>query len=189
MAVYQANWEVLKEDLMEVFRRMRGVLADTILEAQAAFVEGRQILDSVLVANEAVEEYRSKGRSGLVFKIDFEKAYDYVEWDFLDLVLAKKGFEQKLRRWMRGCFSSVSYSVFINERPRGKFFTTRGLRQGDPLSPFLFTVVVDILGRMVDRAVESSLLHRFLIGREKVIVSHLQFANDTMFFVKDECSI
>ena len=72
--------------------RLKQVLADTIGESQGAFVADRQILDTVLVANETVEEYRKEGKSGVVFKIDFEKAYDYVAWGFLDFVLERKGF-------------------------------------------------------------------------------------------------
>ncbi|XP_062089071.1 uncharacterized protein LOC133795633 [Humulus lupulus] len=169
--------------------RLRGVLADTIADSQGAFVEGRQILDTVLVANEAVEEYRSKGKKGWVFKIDFTKAYDCVDWGFLDFVLQKKGFGEVWRRWMQGCLSSTSFSVFLNGRPRGKFKGSRGLRQGDSLSPFLFTLVVDVLGRMIDRA-KSSLAYRgFTVGSDGVDVSHLQFADDTIFFVNDDESL
>ena len=106
--------------------RLKEVLAET----QGAFVAGRQILDVVLVANEIVEEYRKRGKPGVVFKIDFEKAYDCVEWGFLDFVLQKKGFGSVWRKWIRGCLSTVSFSVFINGRPRGKFRGSRGLRQG-----------------------------------------------------------
>ena len=70
--------------------RLKGVLEETIAETQGAFVEGKQILDVVLVANEIVEEYRRKGKEGFVFKINFEKAYDYVEWRFLDYTMEKK---------------------------------------------------------------------------------------------------
>ena len=70
-------------------RRLRKVLHETIFGSQGAFVEGRQILDVVLIANEVVDEKR---RSGVVFKIDFEEAYDHVDWGFLDHVLQRKGF-------------------------------------------------------------------------------------------------
>uniref|UniRef100_A0A803P465 Reverse transcriptase domain-containing protein n=1 Tax=Cannabis sativa TaxID=3483 RepID=A0A803P465_CANSA len=240
LALFQSQWEVIKEDLMKVVKsferdgsiqgsinetficlipkklgscrvrdyrpislitsvykiiakmlsiRLRGVLGETILETQSAFVEGRQILDSVLIANETVEDYRSRGRSGLVFKIDFEKAYDRVEWEFVDVVLGKKGFGEIWRKWIKGCISSTSFSVFINRAPRGKFSGSRGLRQGDPLSPFLFTLVADVLGRMTNKAVSTGNISGFLVGKERVQVSHLQFADDTIFFVENEQSL
>ena len=94
--------------------RIKGVLAETIAKTQDAFVGGRLILDVVLVANEIVEEYRKCGKSGVVFKINFEKAYDYVEWGFLDFVLQKEGFGSLWRKWIQSCLLTVSYSVFIN---------------------------------------------------------------------------
>ena len=160
------------------------MLADTIAETQCAFVAGRQILDVVLVANKTVEEYRKQDRSGIVFKLDFEKAYDHVEWGFLDFVLRMKGFGSLWRKWILGCLSTVSYLVFINGRPRGKFKGSRGLRQGDPLSPFLFTLVADVLGRLIDKAKDSDAIHGFFVGRDKVEVTHLQFADDTLLFLE-----
>lgn len=127
----------------------------------------------VLIANEVVEEYQSKKKKGLVFKVDFEKAYDHVRWRFLDKELEKKGFGDNWRLWMHGCLSSANYSIMSNGRPRGRFGASRGLRQGDPLSPFLFTLVADILGRLMDKALELGVVGGFLIGREAVSVSHL----------------
>ena len=81
--------------------RLRRVLNETIYLSQRAFVEGRQILDVVLITNEMVDEKRRSGEEGVVLKIDFEKAYDHVDWGFLDHVLERKGFSTKWRSWMR----------------------------------------------------------------------------------------
>ncbi|KAL5539489.1 hypothetical protein UlMin_044009 [Ulmus minor] len=134
--------------------RLREVLEETISMTQGAFVHNRQILDVVLVATEAVEDYRKRKKRGVIFKVDFEKAYDHVNWDFLDLV--------------------------------GRFGASRGLRQGDPLSPFLFILVADILGRMMDKAVSIGEVKGFKVGREEVVVSHLQFADDTLFLLEPD---
>ena len=125
---------------------------------------------------------------GVVFKIDFEKAYDFVEWGFLDFVLEKKGFGSLWRKWIRGCLSTVSFSVFINGRPRGKLKGSRRLRQGDLLSLFLFTLVVDALGRLIDKATQCKAIRSFIVGKDKVEVSHLQFADDTLLFMEANCN-
>ena len=87
-----------------------------------------------------------------------------------------------------GCLSTVSYSVFINGRSRGKFKGSRGLRQGDLLSPFLFTLVVDVLGRLIDKATQCRAIRGFTVGKDKVEVSHLQFADDTLLFMEANCN-
>ena len=99
--------------------RLRGVLHETIHSTQGAFVQGRQIMDAVLIANEIVDERRRSGEEGVVFKIDFEKAYDHVKWDFLDHVLEKKGFSPRWRKWMSGYLSSVSYAILVNGSAKG----------------------------------------------------------------------
>ena len=78
--------------------RLRGILHETIHSTQGAFVQGRQILDAVLIANEIVDEKKRSGEEGVVFKIDFEKAYDHVSRDFLDHVMEKKGFNPRWRK-------------------------------------------------------------------------------------------
>ncbi|WKA01530.1 hypothetical protein VitviT2T_019810 [Vitis vinifera] len=185
IAVFQECWDVIKEDLIiakVLSGRLRGVLHETIYYTQGAFVQGRQILDAVLIANEIVDERRRSGEEGVVFKIDFEKAYDHVKWDFLDHVLEKKGFSPRWRKWMSGCLSSVSYAILVNGSAKGWVKASKGLRQGDPLSPFLFTLVADVLNRMLIRAEERNMMEGFRVGRNRTRVSHLQFADDTIFF-------
>ena len=94
-------------------------------------------MDAVLIANEIVDEKRWSGEEGVVFKIDFEKAYDHVDLDFLDHVLDRKGFSPRWRTWMRRCLSTVSYAILVNGNAKGWVKASRGLRQGDPLSHFL----------------------------------------------------
>ncbi|RVW38710.1 Transposon TX1 uncharacterized 149 kDa protein [Vitis vinifera] len=150
--------------------RLRGVLHETIHYTQGAFVQGRQILDAVLIANEIVDERRRSGEEGVVFKIDFEKAYDHVKWDFLDHVLEKKGFSPRWRKWMSGCLSSVSYAILVNGSAKGWVKASRGLRQGDPLSPFLFTLVADVLSRMIMRAKERNMMEGFRTLKSLLLV-------------------
>ncbi|RVW40762.1 hypothetical protein CK203_080675 [Vitis vinifera] len=95
----------------------------------STFVQGRQILDAVLIANEIVDERRQPGEEGVVFKIDFEKAYDHVSWDFLDHVLEKKGSVLDGGKWISGCLSSISYAVLVNGNAKGWVKASRGLRQ------------------------------------------------------------
>ncbi|KAL5581839.1 hypothetical protein UlMin_014281 [Ulmus minor] len=89
---------------------------------------------------------------------------------------------------MRGCISSANFSIMINGKPRGRFEASRGLRQGDPLSPFLFILVAVILGRMMDKAIMIGEVKGFKVGREEVVVSHLQFADDTLFLLEPDKS-
>ncbi|RVX05678.1 putative ribonuclease H protein [Vitis vinifera] len=174
ITVFQDCWDVIKEDLVRVFaefnrsgiinqRRLRGVLHETIHSTQGAFVQARQILDAVLMVNEIVDEKRRSREEGVVFKIDFEKAYNHVSWDFLDHVLEKKGFSPRWRKWMRGCLSSVSFAVLVNGNAKGWVKASRGLRQGNPLSHFLFTLVTNVLSRMLLRAEERNALEGFRV--------------------------
>ena len=141
-------------------------------------------MDAVLIANELVDEKKRSREDWVVFKIDFKKAYDDVDWDFLDHVLERKWFSSRWRSWMSGCLSSATFAILVNGNTKGWVKAYRGLRQGDPLSPFLFTIVVDVLSRLVVRAEERCLFEGFLVGKNRTRVSHLQFADDTIFFLE-----
>ncbi|XP_057780066.1 uncharacterized protein LOC130998670 [Salvia miltiorrhiza] len=166
--------------------RLQQVLKDIISEPQSAFVEGRFILDGVVVLNELIEFAKKKRRGLALFKADFAKAYDTVDWDFLDKMLELFNFSQRWRRWISGCLRSASTNVLVNGSPSGEFQLERGIRQGDPLSPFLFLVVAEGLNILTERAVQRGLLEPFNVENGDLRVSHLQYADDTMFLVSEK---
>ena len=92
--------------------RMKGVLAKVISTSQNAFVEGRQIMDAVLVANEAIDSIVKSNRGAIICKLDIEKAYDHVDWLFLLAVMEKMGFGERWCRWIKWCLSIVSFHLW-----------------------------------------------------------------------------
>jgi len=165
--------------------RIRNVISSVIDDCQSTFFKERGILDSVLMANEVVEDIRRSGGSGLCLKVDFEKAYDLVRWEFLYDMLHRLGFQSKWISWIRGCMESSTVSVLVNGSPIEEFKPSRGLRQGDPLAPFLFIVVAEGLAGLVRQVVKANLLSGLKIGTKEVEVCFLQFADDTMFFCEE----
>ena len=163
--------------------RLRMVLGEIISAPQ----KNRQILDSVLIANECLDSRLKSGQPGLLCKLDIEKAFDHVNWGFLTPVLERCGFSDKWRRWISFCLSTIRFSILINGTPHGFFGSSRGLRQGDPLSPLLFVLVMEAVDRMLDKVVHEGRLLGFSVGvpvsaGRSLMVSHLLFANDTLIF-------
>ena len=168
--------------------RLKKVVRKVVSSTQIAFVEGRQILDAALIANEVIDSLLKKKESGVLCKLDLEKAYDHINWAFLLSVLQKMGFGEKWAGWIRWCISTASFSVLVNGSPTGFFRNTRGLRQGDPLSPYLFVLGMETLSSLINRALRGGFLSGFKIrGREGIViqVSHLLFANDMLVFCED----
>lgn len=163
--------------------RMRLVINEIVFHSQGAFVRGRQIVDGILVANELVDDRKRSRKPGLVWKIDMKKVYDRMDWDFLRWVLTKKGFGVKWIEWIMGCLFHPHLSILINGMPKGFFGSFHGHRQGDPLSPFLFTLVTDAFSALMVREEEVGIIDGFKAIVEGPVVSHLQFANDIICFV------
>uniref|UniRef100_A0A2N9GUN7 Reverse transcriptase domain-containing protein n=1 Tax=Fagus sylvatica TaxID=28930 RepID=A0A2N9GUN7_FAGSY len=133
--------------------------------------EWQQITELVLIANECLDSKLKSGIPGLLCKLDVEKAYDHVNWNFLMYMLEWCSFGAKWRNWMYFCMSTVRFSILISGTPCGFFNSTRGIRQGDSLSPPLFVLVMEALSRLMDKAVSENLLERFALLHLKGVLT------------------
>lgn len=150
-----------------------------ISDEQTEFVPGRSILDGVIVAQEAIHTLQNTKRPGMIIKLDISKAYDNVDWQFLCKIMLAFDFDKK---WINGvfeCISTPKFSILINGKPTCFFSCSRGIRQGDPISPFLYIIMVEALGR----AIKSNQSNNLLEGVEvttNYVVTHQQFADDNL---------
>ncbi|CAJ2673784.1 unnamed protein product [Trifolium pratense] len=159
--------------------RLKRVLGKVISNCQSAFLPQRQILDGVLILNEILDLAKRRKDECLLFKVDFERAYDTVNWGFLEHMMVKMGFSDGWLKWMRACIFESSMSILVNGSPTEDFKVGRGLRQGDPLSPFLFLIVAEGLTGMMRRAVEIGRFKGFQVN-DSIQFQILQFADDTI---------
>ncbi|CAN1763719.1 Putative ribonuclease H protein At1g65750 [Linum perenne] len=167
--------------------RLRRIIPRIIGVEQSAFVEGRSIVDNVLIASETLHTMNTRryAKDGeIAVKVDISKAFDRVEWSYLEKVLQKMGFSDIWVRWMLVCVSSVTYSVAVNSAKVGPILPERGLRQGCPLSPFLFIICAEGLSFLIRRAIRSGSLHGIRVCQRAPRISHLFFADDSFFFCR-----
>ena len=129
-----------------ITNRIKGALSKLVDCNQGAFIGGRQISDNILLIQEFMNGYNWKKKrvKRCAFKVDIQKSYDNVYWDFLKLALEKFGFHSKMVHWIMVCLSTASFSINVNGDKYGYFKGARGLIQGDPMSPYLFTLVMEV---------------------------------------------
>jgi hypothetical protein len=128
---------------------------------------------------------KTRGKKGEVaLKLDISKAYDRIDWEYLKDMMAKMGFCQKWIRWIMLCVETVDYSIIVNGHMVGPVVPGRGLRQGDPLSPYLFIICAEGLSALIRQAENRGELHGIKICRKAPIISHLLFADDCFLFFK-----
>ena len=167
--------------------RLKLFLSDIISPTQSVFVPGRLITDNVLIAYESLHTIKQKkiGKEGwCAVKFGMHKAYDRVEWVFREAILLKLGFHANWVNMVMLCVSSVEYRVRYNSTETEAFKPSRGLRQGDPLSPYLFLLCTEGLTALLSRAENNGDLVGVKVCRDAPAVSNLLFADDSLILMK-----
>nr|GEY40123.1 RNA-directed DNA polymerase, eukaryota [Tanacetum cinerariifolium] len=163
--------------------RLSLVISDLVSNVQTAFLHNRQILDGPFIINELIARCHHKKQQAMIFKVDFAKAYDSVRWDYLDAILNSFGFGSKWRSWIRGSLHSSMALILVNGSPTFEFQFYRGLKQGDPLAPYLFILVMESLHLSFSRVVEEGTFTGIKID-SSITLSHLFYADDAIFIGK-----
>ena len=167
--------------------RLKKVLPYIISESQSTFQSDKAIFDNILVAFEKLHHMKRKrtGKMGhMALKLDMSKAYDWLEWVFLQRIMEKMGFDSKWIGWIMECIKFVSYSILVNGEPKGHIVPTQGIRQGDPFSPYLFLICSEGLNGLIDHAVDNKHIEGVSLCRNGPKISHLFFVDDSVCSAK-----
>lgn len=156
------------------------MLTSIIAANQFAFMSNRYILDEVVIINEVIDYAKKFRKKCLVFKVDFEKAYNSMNWKFLEYMMGRFGMDDKWKNWIKECVFKSDLSVLVNGSPTEEVRIQKGLKQGEPLAPFLFLMVVEGLTSMMRNAVEFGTFKGFKVGNNGEEASILQYANDML---------
>ncbi|KAL2471459.1 Uncharacterized protein Adt_39595 [Abeliophyllum distichum] len=166
--------------------RLSNILPQIISAPQSGFIPGRLIGDNILLAQELLHTLDTKVRGGnAILKLDMAKAYDRLDWGFLISVLEGFGFDAIWIDRIRRCISECHFSVLLNGRPCGFFPSSRGLRQGDPISPSLFILASDYFSRILTRQYQQIASMAYRHGGD-ALISHLCFADDMIIFANGQ---
>ena len=170
-----------------IVNRMRDFLHEIIGEEQSAFVPGCLIRDNVLIAHESVHamKKRKKGKNWVCGdKLDMMKAYDRVEWHYLEAIMTKLGFSSIFIRLIMKCVSSVRFAVRVNGELLPFFTPSRGFRQGDPVSPYLFLLCAEGFTTLLNNFGGVHTDKGIRVCTQSPWINHLLFADDSLIFMQ-----
>lgn len=166
--------------------RLRPILGNIVDHAQAAFVEGRSMIENIHLAQELMRQYnRKRVAPRCLLKIDLTKAYDSVSWDFLRDVLEGLHFPSRFVSWVMECVTSPTYSVALNGSMHGFLKGRKAIRQGDPLFSFLFVLCIEYFSRML-RAIMNDSDFNYHPKCGPLKITNLVFADDLMLFARGD---
>eukprot|EP00253_Pinus_taeda_P035962 PITA_35962 len=161
-------------------KRLKPLLEKLISPEQTGFVEGRQILDGLVVTQEVIHSMKTKKQKGMMIKLDLLKAYDRVSWQYLEEILRSFGFSKRWISWVLSCISTPNFSILVNGTPSKTFKASRGIRQGDPISPFLFILAAEGLGRYLKQERVAGNIKGLRLWGNDLPITHQQFVDDIM---------
>ncbi|CAH9117544.1 unnamed protein product [Cuscuta europaea] len=170
-----------------IVTRLDSILPKIISKEHAGFMKQRDIADQVLIAQEMIHCIDKKIRgSNLVVKLDMAKAFDRLSWQFLSDILLKFGFTPMFVKLVMNNLQATRLSVLINGSPYGFFRPSRGVKQGDPLSPYLFIIASEAFSRGISKLLEQGKVKPYWIGNSGVPISHLGYADDLLVFLNGD---
>ena len=167
--------------------RLKKFLPSLITEHQSAFAKERLISDNIMVAFETLhhmKHHNSGKHSFMAIKLDMSKAYNQMERVYLERLMEKMGFCTRWVALMMSCVKTMSYSIMVNGEPIGMIHPKRGIRQGDPLSPFLFLLCAEGLHAFIKHSVRNGDIKDFSLCKQGPKLTHLFFADDSLLFCR-----
>eukprot|EP00253_Pinus_taeda_P025653 PITA_25653 len=164
-----------------IANRLKPLLPLLISPEQSGYVEGCQITDGIILTHEILHSLKQSKKPGMLLKIDLSKAFDSISWLYIQKNLNAFGFDHSWTRWIISLLSSSFFSILINGIPYATFRPSRGIRQGEPLSPFLFVIVAEGLGRILKSTALSHNLKGLSFNNSPAF-THQQFVDDNMLF-------
>jgi hypothetical protein len=162
-----------------IARRIRPFLSRALSDEQLGFLKGRQILDAIGVAQECIHSIKTKKQQAILLKLDLKKAFDCINWNFLHLILLQCGFGLIITNWILGCISSATLAILINGEATKAFHCERGLRQGCPLSPLLFILILEGLNILLKNSQADGHLTGIKVSGLTHIL-HILFVDDVL---------
>lgn len=180
IACLNTDYKVISRLLV---RRLKLCLPDLILPCQTAFVKDRLLLENTVLARELINGYhKNKETKKITIKVDIAKAFDTLSWEFLFATLEGMCLPRQFVAWIKACVCSTRFMVGYNSTVNDYFKGKRGLRQGDPLSPYLFVIAINFLSLLLIKAAEEQKL-KFQARCKSTKIAHLSFSDDLLIFI------